>query len=133
MLHLILQFVHSKTKKIYARLDDDLVTHWEDRDKNIDDIVAYVPILDVVKIENYIVEYNDFEEEFFPLYEGFFEEWELYALDLDELQVRKLKKFFDEIGDEDKQVLEEIINRSTKKGFIQYDASFNERLQEMAK
>lgn len=55
MLHLILQFVHSKTKKIYARLDDDLVTHWEDRDKNIDDIVAYVPILDVVKIENYIV------------------------------------------------------------------------------
>ncbi len=37
------------------------------------------------------------------------------------------------VGDEDKQVLEEIINRSTKKGFIQYDASFNERLQEMAK
>lgn len=36
------------------------------------------------------------------------------------------------LGDEDKQVLVELLERSTKKGFIQYDANFNERLQEMA-
>lgn len=98
-------YYHSKNKKIYAKLDDELVTHWEDRDKSIDDVVAYVPVFDIVRMTNHIVEHDDFEEEFFHLYEGFFEEWELYALDLDELQVRKLKKFFDEIMEEHNKYL----------------------------
>lgn len=38
-------------------------------------------------------------------------------------------KFLD---DEDKAVLEELLQRSSSKGFIQYDAMFNERLQQMA-
>lgn len=46
------------------------------------------------------------------------------------------ERFFDGsetvLSEEDKQVLEEVLQRSTKKGFIQYDAHFNERLQEVA-
>lgn len=34
---------------------------------------------------------------------------------------------------EDKALLQELLQRSTKKGYIQYDADFNERLQELAK
>lgn len=64
-------YYHSKNKKIYAKLDDELVTHWEDRDKSIDDVVAYVPVFDIVRMTNHIVEHDDFEEEFFHLYEGF--------------------------------------------------------------
>lgn len=37
------------------------------------------------------------------------------------------------VEDIDKEVLAEILERSTKKSFIQYDAEFNERLQSMAK
>ena len=43
---------------------------------------------------------------------------------------------FDEIlslSEEDKSLLEELLQRSTGKGFIKYDTDFNERLQEMAK
>lgn len=41
----------------------------------------------------------------------------------------------DEIGltQTDKSLLEELLERSSSKGVIQYDSDFNERLQEMAK
>lgn len=61
---------------------------------------------------------------------------EIYITPEDFSYPEKPEKFL--TGDEtilssrDKALLEELLQRSTSKGFIQYDADFNERLQEMA-
>lgn len=45
----------------------------------------------------------------------------------EERLIDNTEKFLD---DEDKAVLEELLQRSPSKGFIQYDAMFNEKLQQ---
>lgn len=62
---------------------------------------------------------------------------EVYLTPEDFVYPENRENFF--TGDEsvllsnDKALLEELLQRSTSKGFIQYDADFNERLQAMAK
>lgn len=87
-------FFHKETKLFCMVLDDELAVMWEDREEDIDFVKAYVPIHDIVNNRVLLVEHDDFYDDFFQVDEDFFNELELYALDLDDIQVKKLKDLF---------------------------------------
>lgn len=97
-------YFHVQTKLVVMLLDDECMTMWEDRDKHFDSIEVYRPIHDVVNDRTLLVEHDDFEEDFFLMDDDFFDDWQLYELDLDELKVYKLKKIISEIMEKQNQL-----------------------------
>ena len=71
-------YFHSETKKIYMLLDDDVCLLWDDYKKDKDllafDIKQFYAIFDVLEKHTFMIECDDFTEEFVPIDEENFDE-----------------------------------------------------------
>jgi hypothetical protein len=86
-------FFHTKTYRLYQRLDDDVCFLWEDRNKDLAFAKQFYPVMDLKERAVFIIECDDFYEGFFPVEEDDFDELHK-DFDFDELALRKLKKEF---------------------------------------